>query len=869
MKNLTLSITIAILILTASCSKKSIDERTNDVDALFKEGKYQLALVESKSILQEDLTNVRARKLLAHSYLEQGLFENAESEFYKALEYKADPNTVITPLIESLYGSYDFLGIINTWDKYNKELSVIEKAKASAITSLALLQERGLEEGRKLIQKSVSWGEEVKNHDTLLISKTISSLYQDNSTKLSRTEDLTTACEAQPKHWIICLLSANTLAANQKYIRSSIKLEELITKKPFYYQPILTLAENYIKLDEKDKADFYLNKMLKLFPKQLKINQLKALQLIKNKQFAEAIPFINIANASNIKNNELQLISGLTHYQLGNFEQAASYLTSLYKELPNNLYVKKLLVATELKLGNNLSVYNHIKADDASDNIEMIAEVGIELLKSGEIEKSEALLNKINTKEINDLNLLKQIGISKIILGDQTGIEDLASIVNTLEKYDSTTEELGKGKFLYISSLLSTDQSDKAKKETQSWIDESPESIENYLLLAAIEKRSSPKDTKLIETLYQKVYDLDNNNLDANIYLAEKAISSKDYETALSFYKNAMSVNNTNFKVVLGLYNASKFLGQEKQAIESIEIKLSSNKRDPKYVLLLAQLYLTANTPLKAINHLKDVTFSDIKAKNTKNLLIGDANLALGNYQEAVTSYNSVEMIRQINLNVVSKKLIAQEKLGKLAQAVEDLTALSGRFPENQIVKLLLANYQVLTNQPNLALEYLSTLTAEQQAIPLSIKIKGMALHRKEQFDDAYDYLKKSYQDNNDPLVATMLYDTSIKLNHEAAATTFMEKHLLVNPDDYRSRFLFASNLAKTDTSKAIPHLKIVVEQQRNNIIALNNLAWYLYEKNSLKEAKDYIERAIKLAPNVKFIMETSDSINKKLNNKA
>jgi cellulose synthase operon protein C len=869
MKNLKLFITITIIILTAGCSKKSIEERTSDVEKLLKEKQYQLAVVESKSILQEDLTNISVRLLLAHSYLEQGLFEEAESEFYKALEYKADLNTVITPLIESLYGSYDFLGIIKTWEKYNSELTVIEKAKASAIASLALLQEKGIEEGKQLIQQSILWGQEAGNQDTLLISNTILSLYQKDSTKLSRAENLTTACEAQPKHWIICLLSANSLAANKKYLQSSIKLEELITQKPFYYQPILTLAENYIKLDDKNKADFYLNKMLKLFPRQPKINQLKALQLVKNKQFEEAIPYINTANASNIKNNELQLISGLTHYQLGNYEQAANYLTSLNKELPNNPYVKKLLVATELKLGNNVSVYNHLKTGESANNIEMIAAVGIELLKSGEIEKSQALLKDINTNEIQDLNILKQVGISKLILGDQEGVEDLAAIVDSLEKHNSTTEELGKGKFLYISSLLSTDQHDKAKKEAQNWIDESPDSIENYLLLAEIEKRSSPQDTKKIEALYQKAYTLDNNNLDANIYFAEKAFEAKDYETALTFYKNAMSVNITNFKVVLGFYQTSELLGREEQAIESIEIKLSSNKREPKYVLLLAQLYLTANTPLKAIDHLKDVTFSDIKARNTRNLLLGDANLALGNYQEAILAYNSVEMIRQINLSVVSKKLIAQEKLGKLPQAVEDLTALSRRFPENQIVKLLLANYQVLTNQPDLALEYLSTLTEEQQAIPLSVKIKGMALHRKEQYDDAYEYLKKSYDQNNDPLVATMLYDSLIKLNSDAAATIFMEKHLQVSPGDYRSRLLFSSNLAKTDKDKAITHLKIVVEQQKNNIIALNNLAWYLYEKNSLKEAKDYIDRAVMLAPNIKFIMDTSDAINKKLNDKA
>ena len=218
-----------------------------------------------------------------------------------------------------------------------------------------------------------------------------------NSTKTQQIADLVQACEQFPNNWIICTLSANAQIVNGHIEEATKTLEQLVTLLPYHYRPMIILAESYIKLNNKDKASFYLNKLLQLFPKQAYINQLMAMYNLQNANFEVALTHINIAISQGLNTSQTKLIAGLANYQLESYEQALSSFSSLRSNFPNNDYITKMIVATQLKLSNPEAVYNELSGIELTEsNTRMIAMASLELLKAGAKKESTQLLNKVD-----------------------------------------------------------------------------------------------------------------------------------------------------------------------------------------------------------------------------------------------------------------------------------------------------------------------------------------------------------------------------------------------------------------------------------------------------------------------------------------
>jgi putative PEP-CTERM system TPR-repeat lipoprotein len=863
MKNtILLSILICTTLLLVGCEKTTPQYQLQIISSKIDNSQYSIATIELKNFLKEAPQNATARSLLARVYMEQGLFIHAAKEWEKALSTGYDVNKGIIPLINSLYSTADYEQIILLWKKYNTSLSIKNKANAAAIVSLALLQSEDVNASKVLISKAVIWAKEDSPQSSISFISSLDKIYQRKLSISEQTNLLSKACENTPTNWVICSLSANTLYSNKQYERASAILEDLIISLPFYYQSSILLAEIYVKQGKVDDADFYISKLLKLFPEQPKVNQLKAIQLIKKEQYEKAIKHIDIAILNGYNTNDVKFIAGLTHYYLTNYEQALSYLNALKHNLPNNIFVNKLIIAAQLKLGNTTTVLtelNHIDLD--KENIQMIAAAGIELLKSGAKNESKELLARIDSTVITNATLRANLGLTKLANGNISGVDDIEYLVNDLEARNTDMLNQNKGRYLFISSLISTNQLERAEDKIQEWISKEPNEDGNYLLLGEVIKLKQPFQRNKINDVYTQILKINPENLDANIYFAELALEKKDYNSAKLFYDKAMSLTQTNLKTVQGYFITSKQLGNEKVALNIIEEKLSDYKSNPQYGLLLAQINLLANKHSRTIKILNEITFTNKENKNTKNLILGDVLLQQGNYKSALKHFNLIEYPGIPNFNVLSKKLYIYERINKITDALLLLSKLNQRHPDNLMLGLLQAYYQALTNNPDDALVFINSLSNSQKEEHFTFKIKGMALHKLGKFSLALPYLKKTYIESKESRTASQLFDCLLKLSKENEAIDMVIKHLKQFPKDAATRFLYAGYLSTIDRLGAIEQLRKVIAVQDSNIVALNNIAWYLYKEGKTEQAVSYIETAKKIAPTSAFIIDTYKKI--------
>jgi len=861
MKNIKYYIVITLgLLVLSGCSKPTVQENLQKASNSFELKKYSVARVQAKQILKYNPENIEARILLAKTYQIEGSFTNAEKEWGKTIKHNIDMNMISTNYLQALYALNDTLTIVEFWKQNRNSLTDANKADAAIIVSLALLEVESIEKSRLLIDKSIQWAQKSNNNEAKVIASALQTAFSTTKTKQQQIASLAEACTEYQNYWIICTLSVNTQIADNQLEEATKTLEHLVSILPLHYRSMIILAETYIKLNNTEKASTYLNHLLKLFPKQAYINQLMAMYSLQNANFEKANIHINATLTQGLNTSQTKLIAGLTNYQLENYEQALSFFNGLKSDFPNNNYITKMLVATQLKLGNHNAVYNELSGIKLTKaNTKMLAMASLELLKAGANKQSLQLLKKVDTNSIIDKNLLTSISLAKIASGDSSSIDDIEKIVQNIMSDESLSEkDINQSKYLLISSFLSTNQIPRAVNQVETWINESPKSIENYLLQAEIQKRVKVPNTDTISNIYQLVLKIDIDNVPANLFLASTAYQNENYEQANKYFKNIITKNKFNIKALQGYYLTSKQLDQELQALKEVENLLLIDSKEPRNRLMLAQFFLVSQKYNKAIKLLSTYKFTINENINTANLILGDAFLSIKQYKKAIHLYDLLLLNKVLNYNVLSKKLYAHEKINHLLPAIADLKRLNIIHPNNTAILLSLANLQVLINQPLEALSNIEKLKIEH---PLINSIKGSALHRALRYKEALPYLEIAYQTQPQPQISGMIFESLIATGEKIQAMKHMKKHLDNFPNDSKNRSLYAANIAKTDRKSAINEYVKVIEKEKRNIIVLNNLAWHLYKDNQFKRAEFYIEKAKKLAPNSANIDDTYQKI--------
>ncbi|RMG36460.1 MAG: hypothetical protein D6720_05125, partial [Gammaproteobacteria bacterium] len=89
------------------------------------------------------------------------------------------------------------------------------------------------------------------------------------------------------------------------------------------------------------------------------------------------------------------------------------------------------------------------------------------------------------------------------------------------------------------------------------------------------------------------------------------------------------------------------------------------------------------------------------------------------------------------------------------------------------------------------------------------------------------------------------------------SALALQEQWVKEHPDDVVANLALSATLVKEgQTDRALERLKAVLETDPKNVIALNDLAWYLKDKDP-QQALDYARRAAELAPDAPQVLDT------------
>ena len=98
-------------------------------------------------------------------------------------------------------------------------------------------------------------------------------------------------------------------------------------------------------------------------------------------------------------------------------------------------------------------------------------------------------------------------------------------------------------------------------------------------------------------------------------------------------------------------------------------------------------------------------------------------------------------------------------------------------------------------------------------------------------------------------------------------AITVLESFAEKQPDSAQVNNLLANLYLTVDKRKALEQYKKLVEEQPNNAVALNNLAWLSKEEGEFTNALQYSNKAFEISPKIAQIVDTRAMINHALGN--
>jgi len=835
-------LTSLLLLNLTACSPKSTNEVLLDAEQLKQEGKYQEASIALKNIIKEEPNNFTARESLGLVYLEQGLYSAARKELVRA-DTALSPNGVVSLAETYLWlESFDELQKLSIPNTDENTESFLELAIYKAIATY--------NSGGKF--RAAASFSRLTESDSLKVSQLAKAYLAIQNNRIGDAIDYTNkSVEAQPDFIAALQLKAILEAVEGKWSLAIQTLEGLLEKRAHDYKIKLKLADALVNNKEYDKAEPFVNQLLSLSANHPYFNQLKGTIEFSKNDFESALIYLDTAIKNGRSNSVTRLLAALANYYENNLEQAYQNLKVIVETLPPEHFSHKLYSIVQVQLGYS---------NDNDESLEDIATIPVGealylakssslLIQEGEIAQAKSLIEQISTDDVQDAELLRSIGLLKILTAD-TGIEELEKSF----KQDPDSEK----SFLVLAfAYLNAEQFDKAEQLAVNWLKAHPDTVSALHIQAQASSHTS--NANKVAGIYSKILGLEPEHVSANLFFVEKDVRNNDLASAKAKIESLVNYHPLDMVVLIRHFQIQKELEYYSVAIEPFK-KAYNSSDDIKYALLYAGALAELNKTNEQLSVLKNI---HSKAENEPKywMMLADAyweRKDFVNAAQALEKWRRLEQSTKAFLKSIELAEITRDYKGALELVEEGISL----FPDQTQLKLIKARILILDGDIEQATTVFDSLSPAIKSSTLGLTVQSKLLIAKRKYSEAVNAIDKVYQNVKSQEVASILYTALFRANKEAEALAFTEKHLSIAPSHNKIRLLAANQQMYSAPNKSIAHYKYLVENEAvQSPLVLNNLAWLLGEAQKYDDALVYANRAQAILPENPSIMATRGKI--------
>ena len=337
--------------------------------------------------------------------------------------------------------------------------------------------------------------------------------------------------------------------------------------------------------------------------------------------------------------------------------------------------------------------------------------------------------------------------------------------------------------------------------------------------------------------------------------MANLAVVQKDLQQASLLLDKLLIEFPNNVPALATYYLVNK---QENKGAAGVEKIKSAFAREPSNIatrLLLARVQVVENNYQNAIELLTEVKDQkDLPKAYWKTL--GQSFIKTNQLRPANLHYDEWLAKEPNDKDAVVGKLLLLDSQNKFAEAIQ-LT--QGYLSNRQDVQMQLLSTHFLLMQADYpaAQEVYDTLPEDILSLPLAKGFLARFQLNNKQPELALENALVAYNatpNNRNLVLLVFTYDI---LKQPNKSIKLLKQHIDKLPADLAAQMLLAERQIGGDLTGAIVTYEVALQQNPDNYIANNNLAYLYLQEGDVDKAKAYGEKAVELKPNNSAALDT------------
>ena len=839
MKKVALLLAITML---AACSKQSYEEHVVKAKQFIGQNDISSAEIELKNAIRLQPKDAETRFLLGEIYLKQRKFESAEKELNRALSNGYDVAKVMPLLSKAYHNSGTNLELTKL--KYKKAGLKPQQAIEVAYYKLKAFIDLGKTEKAKAVIR------DIKQHKVDSSFKSLALVYgmlmQENEAAAQLILDEVLTKDANQPDAL--KLKAELLLKAKKPEEAVIWLKSYYQSYPEDHQISFLLARLLTDLNQTKEAEAIVDKLLEINNKHVLLNQLKAVARYAERDFENTLEYaVKVVNEEP-NNTAARVLAGFSAYFLKDYASTNTHLSAIAGNIPEDHAAIRLLAASQLELGQTMAASDSIdqlgelQQQDAS----LLSSVGLSLVKSGEIDKAKKVVDKVEVAS-DDAKALTKLGILKLSLNDLDGITQLEQ-ADALESDKSVTRKT------LATAYLSTKNYQKALELANKW-KQDKENNEGAWLLAGIVYLQQGDFNKAKQELNSALSN-EKSIKQALILLSEVEQKQGNLDKASSLLNRLLKLEPANIPALSMQYLIKKKQGESNELVEQLKSTFKADADNQVLGIFLAKLLLQEAQVEQGIKLLKDISNKE-EIHGGYWPTLAQAYWQKKDFVAANKHFKEWLEVQPNNQSALLGNLIMLDGQHEFEQGLKLVNKYLDKDNTNEYMKLLKAHFLIMNNDFTAAKTLFNELPENFRVIPFAKGLSGMMLFQEGKYSESVERLFQAYEVLPRARTVRVIYIALLRQNKKAQGEKFIAEHVKNHPNDIQSLMLLANTQIATNVEQAIKSYENILQLQDNNLVALNNLAYFYMQKNDIAKAKRNAEKAYSISPNNPDVLDT------------
>ncbi|MCU7932492.1 MAG: PEP-CTERM system TPR-repeat protein PrsT [Candidatus Thiodiazotropha sp. (ex Codakia rugifera)] len=823
----TLIYILVLLLSLSACSLGSTDaEMLEAAKASLSNGEYSKAIIELKTILQDNAGNNDARQLLADSYIKIGDGSSAEKEINQI-----SMSTALTSELQQL--------LLASWDMQGKHRAIIEEYEKGkfkdvernyvwGVVSSSFVSEQMIENGEALARKLLAL--DPKSVRALRVLAKASSLKDNEDLALDFLNKALAIDAANYNVWYdIGLVNAK----QQNHLKAIDALKKAISLLP-ESEPArqkfvikVALVQVLLHMGNLDEGGHYLKQLKAKHNKNHYISYLSGLHKYLLKQYDAAIGELSEVHTNLPGHLPTMLLLGALHYSDNNLEQANLLLTRYVYQVPTHLQARKLLGEIKLRLDKPKEALSLLQSThDQNRDAEILTMIGLAASQSGNYSQGVEYLRRAAESNPEDTRIREEL--AQLYLSH--GAIDEA--INELEKDGSGSSDRGNN-LLALSYIRKQDYKSARRISDQVLSNENGRVANNYYLRAMIELATGNRSNArkyLSDALTVNAEYIPALLAFARIDLEDGRLIAADERLNLVLTRDPQNVN-----AMLLLAQISERSGNKEEALLWMERSIKSNQNTLLPRAIMARHYLRKKQPKKAATYLDDKAFRD-SDNALILLLVAVINQQNGNHKEAESAFNKIIRLNPRNEGAYLQLAKLQSEAGNLVAAKSTLIELDNHVPMSSKGMVLRYKIEMKEGHYKAANNIANQLLANDKTRFTGISLLANYNDLVGDHQTAIKLLKQNINNRTPFFLVQQLSSLYNKHSESNRANKLLVEWIRDHQDDLQAKMTLAINYqSQSRMSEAIKLYEDVLSENPDNVVALNNAALLNFENNPEK----------------------------------